>query len=99
MTTLYPPGEPDTNDALQVARSHAYDSAIVWFFAEIRPNVFCLYDFQRNVVAVVDTWDEVLAYYRARPPYVPPAPRVRTKPTERPANVSGIDVSKLEFKL
>lgn len=91
MTTLYPPGDVRVNEAYQTAQSIKYSSALVWFFAEIAPDVFCLYDFQRNVVAVVDTWDEVLQYYRARPPYVPPASRART--------TAGIDLSKLDIKL
>lgn len=92
MTQLYPPGDVETNAALQTARSVKY-APYVWFFAEIKPDVFCLYDFQRNVVAVVDTWEEVLAHYRARPPYVPHPKAPSITPSR------AIDLSTLDIKL
>lgn len=97
MTLLYPPGEVESHPDLQSAASVRYSSAVVCFFAEIRPDVFCLYDFRRNVVAIVDTWDEVLTHYRARPPYVPHRGAPSITPSRK--TFSGVDLSKLEFKL
>lgn len=79
-------------DDEQLAGSVKYSSALVWHIAEPRPGLFVLYDHTRSTALITDDWSAVLEAYRARPPYVGPAPRVAN-------NLRGIDLSKLEINL
>lgn len=80
-------------DDEQLAESVKYSSELVWHFAEIRPGVYVLYDYERRPVIITTEWNKILDWYSNRPVYIP-KPKVKLEP-----NISGIDLSKLEFTL
>ena len=63
-------------DDEQLAEAIKYSSALVWCFAEIRPGLFALYDYKRQLALLTTDFEAAIACYRARPQYTPPAPRV-----------------------
>jgi len=66
--------------AVQFAGARKYDVNLVWQFAELRPNLFALYNPIHRDVACIGTIEDCLAVYRARTPYVyRPGPKQEPK--------------------
>lgn len=77
---------------LQTAHSIRYSSDLVWHFSEIQPGLFAVFDYHREPILFTRDWEEVLAAYRRRAPYVS---KRKLELEARPS----IDIGKLEIRI
>jgi hypothetical protein len=62
-----------TDQERYAAEAVKYSSALVWCFAEIRPGLFALYNYRRELALVTTDFGQLLSCYQARPQYIPRA--------------------------
>lgn len=55
----------------QLAEAQKYSSALVWSIAELRPDLWAVYDYARQL-RCLGTLEACITYYRNRPAYKPP---------------------------
>lgn len=59
------------NADVNEAGNRRYDSSIHWAFAQLSTGNFALYNERGQTVLITDDWNDVLAFYQARPIYTP----------------------------
>lgn len=62
---------PSICSTVQFACSRKYDVNLTWQFAEVRPDLFALFNPIRRELIALGSIEEVLAVYRAREPFIP----------------------------